>query len=159
MLVISRKQNEAIVVNGNIEIEVVEIRGDKVRIGIRVPAEMAVHRREVFEALQRMDDVPARGSVDAARPQVTSPPESIPLAPRHAQLLDRLRDQLRPAGDEGPSRELVLEVILDAVIENESTLAAATDLTSLETLVRDGRGIRHKPAPAGEGSKAPGAIG
>ena len=159
MLVISRKQNEAIVVNGNIEIEVVEIRGDKVRIGIRVPPEMAVHRREVFEALQRMDDAPARAGADSVRPQAARPPESIRLAPRHAQLLDRLRDQLRPAGDEGPGRELVLEVILDAVIENESTLTAATDLTSLETLVRDGRGVKPKPAPADEGSTAPGAIG
>ena len=53
MLVLSRKKNESIVINGNITIVVVEIRGDKVRLGIEAPREIPVHRREVYEAIQR----------------------------------------------------------------------------------------------------------
>jgi carbon storage regulator len=53
MLVLSRKMNECIQIGDNITIVVVEIRGDKVRIGIEAPREMPVHRREVAEAIQR----------------------------------------------------------------------------------------------------------
>lgn len=53
MLVLSRKKNESIVINNDITIVVVEIRGDKVRLGIEAPKEVPVHRREVFEAIQR----------------------------------------------------------------------------------------------------------
>ena len=53
MLVLSRKKNESIVINNNITIVVVEIRGDKVRLGIEAPREIPVHRREVYEAIQR----------------------------------------------------------------------------------------------------------
>lgn len=50
MLVLSRKKQEAIVINHNVKITVVEIRGDKVRLGIEAPKEVSVHRQEV-EAL------------------------------------------------------------------------------------------------------------
>lgn len=53
MLVLSRKRNESIVLNDNIVITVIEIRGDKVRLGIEAPKEMPVHRQEVYEAIQR----------------------------------------------------------------------------------------------------------
>jgi carbon storage regulator len=53
MLVLSRKKDESIVIGGGIEIVVVDIRFDKVRLGIIAPAETPVHRREVFEAIQR----------------------------------------------------------------------------------------------------------
>ncbi len=51
MLVLSRKKNESIVINNDITITVVEIRGDKVRLGIVAPKEVPVHRHEVFEAI------------------------------------------------------------------------------------------------------------
>jgi carbon storage regulator len=51
MLVLSRKKNESIVINDNITIVVVEIRGDKVRLGVEAPKEIPVHRREVFDAI------------------------------------------------------------------------------------------------------------
>ena len=51
MLVLSRKKNESIVINDDITIVVVEIRGDKVRLGIEAPKEVPVHRREVFDAM------------------------------------------------------------------------------------------------------------
>ena len=50
MLVLSRKKNESIVINHDITITVVEIRGDKVRLGIVAPKEVSVHRQEVYEA-------------------------------------------------------------------------------------------------------------
>lgn len=53
MLVLSRKKNESIVINDDITIVVVEIRGDKVRLGIEAPKEVPVHRNEVYEAIRR----------------------------------------------------------------------------------------------------------
>jgi carbon storage regulator len=55
MLVLSRKKNESIVINDDITIVVVEIRGDKVRLGVEAPKEVPVHRREVFDAIQRSE--------------------------------------------------------------------------------------------------------
>ena len=53
MLVLSRKKNESIVINDDITIVVVEIRGDKVRLGVEAPKEVPVHRNEVYEAIRR----------------------------------------------------------------------------------------------------------
>lgn len=53
MLVLSRKKNESIVINDDITIVVVEIRGDKVRLGVEAPAQAPVHRNEVHEAICR----------------------------------------------------------------------------------------------------------
>lgn len=53
MLVLSRKKNESLIINGNITVVVVEIRGDKVRLGIEAPKEVPVHRQEVYETIQR----------------------------------------------------------------------------------------------------------
>ena len=52
MLVLSRKRNEAIVINDDITIVVVELRGDKVRLGIEAPKEVSVHRREIYDIIQ-----------------------------------------------------------------------------------------------------------
>jgi len=53
MLVLSRKKNESIVISNDIVITVVEIRGDKVRLGIEAPKEIPVHRSEVKDAIDR----------------------------------------------------------------------------------------------------------
>jgi carbon storage regulator len=53
MLVLSRKVNESIVINDDVTIVVVSIRGDKVRLGVEAPKECPVHRNEVYEALRR----------------------------------------------------------------------------------------------------------
>ncbi|MFT5299991.1 MAG: carbon storage regulator [Mariniblastus sp.] len=56
MLVLSRKKNESIVINDDITIVVVEIRGDKVRLGVEAPKEVPVHRREVYDAIKRSEN-------------------------------------------------------------------------------------------------------
>ena len=56
MLVLSRKKNESIVIDDRIVITVVEIRGDKVRLGIEAPRDVPVHRSEVYEAIHRVEE-------------------------------------------------------------------------------------------------------
>lgn len=68
MLVLSRKKNESIVINDDITIVVVEIRGDKVRLGVEAPKEIPVHRREVYDAIKRNE---------AAREQLEREREAI----------------------------------------------------------------------------------
>lgn len=53
MLVLARRKNESIVISDDITIVVLNIRGDKVRLGIEAPAGVPVHRREVYDAIQR----------------------------------------------------------------------------------------------------------
>lgn len=53
MLVLSRKLNESIIIADQIKITVVEIRGDKIRLGIEAPKDVSVHRREVYDAIQQ----------------------------------------------------------------------------------------------------------
>lgn len=53
MLVLSRQRDESIIIGDNIEIIVVDIRGDKVRLGINAPRDVSVHRKEIHDAIQR----------------------------------------------------------------------------------------------------------
>lgn len=53
MLVLSRMRDQTIKIGDDIEIAVVDIRGDKVRLGINAPSEVPVHRKEVYEAIKR----------------------------------------------------------------------------------------------------------
>ena len=53
MLVLSRQKDETIMIGDDIEITIVDVRGDKVRLGITAPREISVHRREVYDAIQR----------------------------------------------------------------------------------------------------------
>ena len=52
MLVLSRQRDETIMIGDSIELTVVDIRGDKVRLGIQAPADIAIHRKEVYEAIR-----------------------------------------------------------------------------------------------------------
>jgi carbon storage regulator len=53
MLVLSRQKDESIMIGDNVEITIVDVRGDKVRLGIAAPKDIPVHRKEVYEAIQR----------------------------------------------------------------------------------------------------------
>ena len=59
MLVLSRKKDEKIIIGDNIAIMIVDIQGDKVRLGIEAPRDVTVHREEVYEAIQKKQTEPA----------------------------------------------------------------------------------------------------
>lgn len=60
MLVLSRKQDESIMIGDDVKITVVDIRGDKVRLGITAPREIQVHRKEVYDAIRRENEEAAK---------------------------------------------------------------------------------------------------
>ena len=60
MLVLSRQRDESIIIGDNIVVTIVDIRGDKVRLGINAPTEIPVHRQEVYDAIQRADELVER---------------------------------------------------------------------------------------------------
>ena len=64
MLVLSRQRDETIMIGDDVEITVVDIRGDKVRLGISAPSEIPVHRKEVYEAIQRENQAAAGMKVE-----------------------------------------------------------------------------------------------
>ena len=77
MLVLSRQRDESIIIGDEIKITIVDIRGDKVRLGIEAPTAIPVHRQEVYEAIQRE-------SRKAAEAGETPPPAGQPR-PRPAR--------------------------------------------------------------------------
>ncbi|QDV36911.1 carbon storage regulator CsrA [Tautonia plasticadhaerens] len=137
MTVLTRKRNETVVIGDDISVTVVDIRGDKVRLGIDHPKGVSVHRREVYEAIR-----PQSGSPP---PKPTTGPEAgqpttIALADRHVALLDRLRSTIEGRGGTAPSREEALGAILDAFESAQASVAEATLLAHLEgTLDEDHR--------------------
>lgn len=64
MLVLSRQRDETIMIGDEVEITVVDIRGDKVRLGINAPRTIQVHRKEVYEAIQRENAEAANVQID-----------------------------------------------------------------------------------------------
>ncbi|MBO6738242.1 MAG: carbon storage regulator CsrA [Phycisphaerales bacterium] len=84
MLVLSRQRDETIMIGDEIEISVVDIRGDKVRLGINAPTRIAVHRKEVYDSIKR---------------------ENTQAARLGASDLDSLAQTIKP----GPARRIVRE--------------------------------------------------
>ena len=68
MLVLSRQRDESIMIGENVVVTIVNIRGDKVRLGIEAPEEIPVHRQEVYEAIQRERRRSEQVSPDDAKP-------------------------------------------------------------------------------------------
>lgn len=61
MLVLSRQRDQSIVIGDDIEITIVDVRGDKVRVGINAPRHVSVHRKEVYEAIRRENEAKLAG--------------------------------------------------------------------------------------------------
>lgn len=74
MLVLSRKKNECIVINNDIMVTVVEIRGDKVRLGIVAPKDVPVHRQEVYDAIHAQQGQPVAPVSLAKEPETPTRP-------------------------------------------------------------------------------------
>ncbi|MAT68072.1 MAG: carbon storage regulator [Planctomycetaceae bacterium] len=67
MLVLSRQRDESIIIGDNVVVTVVDVRGDKVKLGIEAPIEISVHRREVYEAIRRENQQAAKLRPEDAR--------------------------------------------------------------------------------------------
>src|SRR5207244_2808583 len=110
MVIISRKRDEALLIGDDIVVTVVEIRGDKVRLGIDHPAEVPVHRAEVLEAMKR-------GYADPP----LSAPASNPIASAPAAIksnkIDRRAAALQRRLGVPVSREMAAESMREAGIE------------------------------------------
>ena len=64
MLVLSRQRDESIMIGDDVEITIVDVRGDKVRLGITAPKQIPVHRREIYDAIQREKAQKAAGEAE-----------------------------------------------------------------------------------------------
>jgi carbon storage regulator len=110
MIVLSRKKNESIVISDNIVVTIVEIRGDKVRLGIEHPMEIPVHRQEIYDAIQR----------EAARSPLAPAQPTIPIPhfpPPPPDKVDRLASALQARLAVPVRREQVLQSLSEAGIE------------------------------------------
>jgi carbon storage regulator len=67
MLVLSRQREESIIIGDNIVVTIVDVRGEKVKLGIEAPQSVSVHRREVYEAIRRENQLAARLRPEDAR--------------------------------------------------------------------------------------------
>lgn len=82
MLVLSRQKDESIVIADVVVVTVVDVRGDRVRLGIEAPREIDVHRKEVWEAIQRENAhlKEENERLKAAMPNLIMPPTVLPEA-------------------------------------------------------------------------------
>lgn len=67
MLVLARKLNESIMIGDNIEIVVIDIKGDQVKIGIRAPKQIAVHRKEIYDEIQQENIAAVKTDFDSSK--------------------------------------------------------------------------------------------
>ncbi|MFN7017461.1 MAG: carbon storage regulator CsrA [Fimbriimonadales bacterium] len=74
MLVLTRKVNQSIMIGDDIEVIVLEVRGEQVRLGIKAPRTVTVHRREIYDAIQKENLLAAQ-----------SQPEDVPVPPKQVK--------------------------------------------------------------------------
>ena len=94
MLVLSRRREQAIMIGHDVEITVVDIRGDKVRLGIRAPATVSVHRREVFDAIEQANKDASKLQPPEVNLKLEQPPLKLvqpPLQSKESQMDPFLR--------------------------------------------------------------------
>src|SRR4051812_46886354 len=97
MLVLSRQRDETIMIGDDIEVTVVDIRGDKVRLGINAPKEVSVHRKEVYEAIRRENRAAAQIKPEEAGLGKISPSGTPQTIPPHASKTPPFANSEPPA--------------------------------------------------------------
>lgn len=111
MLVLSRQRDETIMIGDDIELTIVDIRGDKVRIGIKAPSDVPVHRKEVYDAIRRENEQAAQlGRTDVpslagrTRPRLAgagpNPPASTAVTRLNGNAVGKPTRLSRPADRE-----------------------------------------------------------
>ena len=113
MIVISRQKDTAIVIGDGIIVTVIDIRGDKVRLGIEHPAGVTVHRKEIYDVILRQD-TPAPVPTSAVSPPEPPKPH---FAERQPDKLDKLAAALKSRLGVSVDRDLVIQALRDAGIE------------------------------------------
>lgn len=104
MLVLAHQRDQSVVIGDNIEVTIVDVRGDKVRLGINAPKNVSVHRKEVYDAIRRENQAAAGlkpGDVDTVVAPVTSNrtiSSSTPLNSRGLTSSCWLRSKRRKRG-------------------------------------------------------------
>jgi carbon storage regulator len=150
MLVISRKKSESLVINDNVTVTVVEIRGDKVRLGVVYPKEVSVHRQEVYDAIHSQ---PQKEKVTS---YIEPSPSTQPMPPpdnswrphldisdasnaeaneRRASYLGRLAGNLREKLEKKLTLGNIADTIIDAVYYSGIDLSQADSLENLKQLL------------------------
>jgi carbon storage regulator len=139
MLVMTRKRDESILVDRNIEITVVEIRGDKVRLGVSAPKEVPVHRREVYESIHGIADgfadSPRAAAASNADARVAEQPALVAVESEQLALLDRLCRAVRDERGATPRREEALGAILAALGEAQDAIDRPLTLEHLQASI------------------------
>ena len=108
MLVLSRQRDETIMIGDEIEISIVDIRGDKVRLGINAPTRIAVHRKEVYDAIKRENTDAARlGSTDLDTLAQTIKPGPARRGQRTNNLITSNAAISLPTTKVSPANELI----------------------------------------------------
>ena len=92
MLVLSRHRDEAIMIGDDVEITIVDIRGDKVRIGVNAPSKIPVHRREIYDAIRAENE---QASAIEGNPIGIIRPEDRPAAGSSKNSVPRISNQVQ----------------------------------------------------------------
>ncbi len=107
MIVLSRKKNESLVISDNIIVTVIEIRGDKVRLGIESPRDMPLHRKEVYDAIRRAE----------LPPEISAPSPPAQVKSCQPDKIDRLAAALQSRLAVTVKREFVVQAMQEAGID------------------------------------------
>src|SRR6185503_7706197 len=128
MLVLSRQRGEAIMIGEETEVTIVDIRGDKVRLGIKAPRTTSVHRKEVFDAIRQENQA-------AAQMQ----PNDLPSHSHDGRPPMRVVHPPPPGQEPAPEQRSAMAPFVRAAMEEAKKGLAEGGLPIGSVLVRDGQ--------------------